>query len=62
MHLTLNFGLQVLIENPQGKFIYGFFFEMSMLDIYAVAYFYEDIEHLEFKDCLTFALGIKFLL
>ena len=62
MNLALNIGLQILQKLTQKGSKFGFFAELSFLDVYFVAYIFEDNKQLEFKDCLTVALGLRLFL
>lgn len=53
-HLALNVGTQLVFKKN-----HAFFIELSMLDTYAKAYFWDDHKHLEFNECVTLAMGYK---
>ncbi|HPQ52885.1 MAG TPA: hypothetical protein PK253_06510 [Spirochaetota bacterium] len=60
-HVALNIGIQVLIKSQLFQIIHGFYAEITMLDTYMKAYFWDDHEHLAFNDCATLALGYKII-
>lgn len=53
-HLALNIGTQVTVYTKNT-----FFVELSMLDTYAKAYFWDDHKYLKFNECVTLAIGYK---
>lgn len=60
-HAALNIGIQILLRSSLCTIIHGFYAEITMLDTYMKAYFWDDHEHLRFNDCATLALGYKII-